>query len=595
MPAEERFLPLRIAARGDDGGFYRLVKRARARGHFGKFAHTDRLHGREGRIERPGSESCRFLDAAGGDHLAKPFGNARVQPGAGRRQNNLWRVGGQESPAGLPLPGEQRPSGRVDDLERAGEALGVARLETMRHFRIARPEGFMQLAGLRVSGHVTPPVPDFRWDLRHRGKASEKGTEIEARSADDYQGAVVLVGFLKHLADVVEPCRNGVVPCRIDMTVETVRRSDEVFRRGAGAQHVEVPIDLHAVRVHHERVMGLRLFQCQRRLAACRGPGYQQGLFSHPNVPVAGRRFAMSLVATLVSAPQTPQLDSDLAGRAAEALGDLAAGSVETRVLAEGLAVDLFFEARSDGMSREADTRLREIVSSAPVDVLVQKHEGRRKRLLIADMDSTLIEQECIDELAAAVGKKDVIAAITERAMRGELEFEGALRERAGMLAGLPETVIAEVLSNQITLTPGAKALVATMKAHGAYCALVSGGFTAFTAEIAATLGMDENRANTLEIESGRLTGRVGEPILGRAAKRQRLQELIAELGLDASGTMAVGDGANDLAMIELAGLGVAFHAKPAVAAAADARVDHGDLTALLYFQGYTASEIRNA
>ncbi|MAA97445.1 MAG: phosphoserine phosphatase SerB [Stappia sp.] len=303
----------------------------------------------------------------------------------------------------------------------------------------------------------------------------------------------------------------------------------------------------------------------------------------------------MSLVATLVSAPQTPQLDSDLAGRAAEALGDLAAGSVETRVLAEGLAVDLFFEARSDGMSREADTRLREIVSSAPVDVLVQKHEGRRKRLLIADMDSTLIEQECIDELAAAVGKKDVIAAITERAMRGELEFEGALRERAGMLAGLPETVIAEVLSNQITLTPGAKALVATMKAHGAYCALVSGGFTAFTAEIAATLGMDENRANTLEIESGRLTGRVGEPILGRAAKRQRLQELIAELGLDASGTMAVGDGANDLAMIELAGLGVAFHAKPAVAAAADARVDHGDLTALLYFQGYTASEIRNA
>jgi len=221
----------------------------------------------------------------------------------------------------------------------------------------------------------------------------------------------------------------------------------------------------------------------------------------------------------------------------------------------------------------------------------VQKREGRRKRLLIADMDSTMIGQECIDELAAAVGKKDVIAAITERAMRGELEFEPALRERAAMLAGLGEEVIGEVLENQITLTPGARELVGTMRAHGAYCALVSGGFTAFTSQIAEWLGFHENRANTLGIADGRLTGKVDEPILGREAKRQRLEELLAEKALAAEAAIAVGDGANDLAMIERAGLGVAYHAKPAVAAAADARVDHGDLTALLYFQGYRAGE----
>ncbi|WP_249693955.1 phosphoserine phosphatase SerB [Stappia sp. WLB 29] len=294
----------------------------------------------------------------------------------------------------------------------------------------------------------------------------------------------------------------------------------------------------------------------------------------------------MSLIATLVANPSRPVLDETLVARA---LHVLPAGSAADW-LAAGIACDLAFGGRPE-QAGEFDARLREVLADAPVDVLVQKHEGRRKRLLIADMDSTMIGQECIDELAAAVGKKDVIAAITERAMRGELEFEPALRERAAMLAGLEASVIGEVLANQITLTPGARELVGTMRAHGAYCALVSGGFTAFTSEIAERLGFHENRANTLGIAEGRLTGKVDEPILGREAKRQRLEELLAEKGLAAEAAIAVGDGANDLAMIERAGLGVAYHAKPAVAAAADARVDHGDLTALLYFQGYRASE----
>lgn len=295
----------------------------------------------------------------------------------------------------------------------------------------------------------------------------------------------------------------------------------------------------------------------------------------------------MSLVATLVANPSRPVLDETLVARALHVL-PVAAAAADW--LAAGIACDLAVDG-DPAHAGEFDAALRQVLADAPVDVLVQKREGRRKRLLIADMDSTMIGQECIDELAAAVGKKDVIAAITERAMRGELEFEPALRERAAMLAGLGEEVIGEVLKSQITLTPGARELVGTMRAHGAYCALVSGGFTAFTSQIAEWLGFHENRANTLGIAEGRLTGQVGEPILGREAKRQRLEELLVEKGIEAEASVAVGDGANDLAMIERAGLGVAYRAKPAVAAAADARVDHGDLTALLYFQGYRAGE----
>ena len=222
------------------------------------------------------------------------------------------------------------------------------------------------------------------------------------------------------------------------------------------------------------------------------------------------------------------------------------------------------------------------------IDVNVLPIEGRRKRLLLADMDSTMIRQECIDELAAEAGVGDRVAAITARAMNGEIGFEGALRERVGLLAGLPEDVIARVIETRITLMPGGPELIATMKAHGAVTALVSGGFTAFTRVIAARIGFDWNRANVLLAEDGRLTGRVADPILGREAKVAALEELCAEHGLSEDEAVAVGDGANDLGMLGRAGMGVALHAKPAVQAQADIRINHGDLTALLYLQGYT-------
>jgi phosphoserine phosphatase len=225
------------------------------------------------------------------------------------------------------------------------------------------------------------------------------------------------------------------------------------------------------------------------------------------------------------------------------------------------------------------------------VDLVVQPAAGRKKQLLIADMDSTMIQQECIDELADEAGVGTHVAGITARAMNGELDFEAALRERVGLLKGLSESVIAEVIRDRITLMPGGRELLATMKANGAYAALVSGGFTAFTGAIAGVLGFDENRANTLQIAAGKLTGEVAEPILGKAAKVQALEEISARLGLTPEQAIAVGDGANDLGMLGLAGAGVALHAKPSVAAECDIRINHGDLTALLYLQGYTREE----
>lgn len=225
------------------------------------------------------------------------------------------------------------------------------------------------------------------------------------------------------------------------------------------------------------------------------------------------------------------------------------------------------------------------------VDLSVQPAQGRRKKMLLADMDSTMIQQECIDELAEEAGVGARVKEITARAMNGELDFDGALRERVGLLKGLPEAIIGQVLEKRITLMPGGKVLLATMKANGAYCALVSGGFTAFTARVAERLGFDENRANTLIIADGVLTGEVGLPILGRQAKVEALEQITARLDLAEADVIAVGDGANDLGMLGRAGAGVALHAKPSVAAECDIRVNHGDLTALLYLQGYAKSD----
>lgn len=258
-----------------------------------------------------------------------------------------------------------------------------------------------------------------------------------------------------------------------------------------------------------------------------------------------------------------------------------------TTMLGDG-AADLFVEAADMAGLRD---RVTAALAASEADVCVQPAEGRRKRLLVADMDSTIIGCECLDELADFAGLKAEIAAITERAMAGELPFEVALTERVGKLAGLDLSALQRTYDERVRLNPGAATLARTMAAHGARCVLVSGGFDFFTSRVAAAAGFSAHRANRLIDDGARLTGQVRQPILGREAKLAALVEEAAALGADLSETLAVGDGANDLAMIQAAGLGVAWRAKPIVAAQADARVDHADLTALLYFQGYGADE----
>jgi phosphoserine phosphatase len=309
----------------------------------------------------------------------------------------------------------------------------------------------------------------------------------------------------------------------------------------------------------------------------------------------------MNLVATLISSPAAPSVTEVLARKAFAYLP-----GYEMRVLHEGVAVDGLFDAGNVEDPNVAPLGLEVLIhdyrnamlaelGGAPIDIVIQPVANRRKKLFLADMDSTMIQQECIDELADYVGLKKEVSAITERAMRGELPFEPALRERVALLKGLPLSVIDEIIESRITLMPGGRELVATMRANGTYCALVSGGFTLFTGPIAGMFGFQEHRSNRLIIEDEKLAGRVEEPIVGREAKYEALVELREKLGLAEEETLAVGDGANDLAMLGEAGLGVAYHAKPAVAEAAAARVDHGDLSALLYMQGYGVGEIVGA
>lgn len=284
---------------------------------------------------------------------------------------------------------------------------------------------------------------------------------------------------------------------------------------------------------------------------------------------------------TVLAAPAR----ADLTEERVEALRDLFVGG-HIIWLDDSIAAEFPAEALPpDAAAIADDTRL------AGFDLVIQPTEGRRKPVLLADMDSTMIEQECIDELADMAGVGPRVAAITARAMNGELNFHEALIERVSLLAGLNELVIQQVLDERITIAPGGRTLIATMRAQGAYCALVSGGFTAFTAPIAAELGFNEHRANALLADEGVLTGHVGLPILGREAKIEALEEITAQHGLTPADAIVVGDGANDLGMIQLAGTGVALHAKPVVAAQAGVRIDHGDLTALLYLQGYGRDE----
>lgn len=286
-------------------------------------------------------------------------------------------------------------------------------------------------------------------------------------------------------------------------------------------------------------------------------------------------------VLCLIANPIDSELDPALAAAVLKQTGG------ELNWLDHSIACEIIEPKSTDALALA-----REVIGSRRVDAALLPSQSRRKQILVADMDATMINEECIDELAAALGIKDQVAEITDRAMRGELDFEAALDTRVALLKGLERKVIEEVRRERITLAPGGRALIQTMKAYGAYTALVSGGFTFFADYFAKRIGFDEAVANVLEFDGDRLAGTVAKPIVDKSTKRERLQALADERNLPLSQTIAVGDGANDLDMIRIAGFGVALHAKPAVAAEAGIRIDHGDLTALLYLQGYTDEDI---
>jgi len=288
----------------------------------------------------------------------------------------------------------------------------------------------------------------------------------------------------------------------------------------------------------------------------------------------------MSII-VLTTNPANPKLDAELVRAIHAEIG----GSVNW--LHQSIAIE-FISPKSPTPLQIA----RDIIGETKVDANLVPIEKRRKKLLIADMDSTMINEECIDELGAALGIKDQIASITERAMRGELDFEAALDERVKLLKGLPLDQVKEVRRERITYAPGGRVLVQTMKAYGAYTALVSGGFTLFADYFGKRIGFDESTANILEFEDDKLTGTVARPIVDKDTKLEKLQSIAAEKDIALSDTMAVGDGANDLMMIKAAGMGVAIHAKPIVAQQAQYQFNHSDLSALLYLQGFEEADL---
>ncbi len=565
LPAPPGELALDVLPRRGLGAGGGLLQRELAVHVGDEFGQSDGLHGGEHGIEV--AEGACLIERAGLQHAIEAGLGAGMQLLAWDvEEDALHRNTGERGEVlPLPLPVQQRAAGGLDDLERAGEPLAVAGEQLRRKDGIAPRQ-----LGVEIAIEAAPPGADLLRDVRDRGEALLEGAEIEARSAGDDGKEALPPGRFDLAPGLGEPEGDGVRLFGADVAIEPVRRAGLILGRGPGREDAERLIDLQRIGIDDDAAKRRGLLQRQGGLAAGGGACNKQRAFL-----VTGGH--MDSVLVLIAAPGSGAISANVI----EMLRDFGGG--QPRWLAEAEALEVpDFEARAGFV---------EALSVLPLDVNLVPVENRRKRLLIADMDSTMIEQECIDELGMMAGIGEPIKAITARAMRGELDFEGALKERVKLLKDLDVRVIDTILRERISYMPGGQTLIATMKAGGAHTALVSGGFTPFTARVAADLGFDENQANELIVADGVLTGEVGHPILGQQAKLDALRRIASRLGIATADALAVGDGANDLAMLREAGMGVALHAKPQVQAEARFRVNHGDLTALLYLQGYAKAE----
>jgi len=545
---------------------------------------SDRFHDRQAGIEAARVKQLRLDERAGCDHAVKSRIDRREKRLARGLDDKARVEAFNQSHPRSPLNFGQRRSASLEHFPGPDVALAIARRET-RHRRIENENFAPKRLGADFLKTRSRSGPHLGRNRRRFGETGFECAKIKTGAADDNCGFLPLMNVCNRGGGGARPFACGISDRAVDIPVKMMPCRRRVGRRRARRQDIQVLIDLHRIGIDDFAVDFPGKNQRRRRLAARRRACNKDRPFFRLI------RHLMSVTAiTLVCNPETEALGDDIVDEAAQRLLDFSDGAdLMRRTLAENVAEDFLIERPVD--RKTAESLLSDAIADAPVDIIVQPAAHRRKRLLIADMDSTIIGQECIDELAEFAGLKREISAITERAMRGELAFEAALIERVSMLKGLAESVLEEAFRTRITLNPGARTLVQTMNRRGATTVLVSGGFTYFVERIAGAAGFRRFQANELRIEAGTLTGEVKMPILGRQAKETALRDIAAELSISPNETLAVGDGANDLDMIGAAGLGVAFRAKPKVAEAADASIRHGDLTALLYAQGYLQSE----
>jgi phosphoserine phosphatase len=574
-PAEPSTLALGILTGGGNDARGRVFTAQFAGLPRGDFTHADRLHRRQ--IGRQGAalQFRNFIDGTRFQHQLEALRDSQGQDFAFYIDDDAFDVeSGKQRRRNLLLPMGQRAAGGNENAEGARQALRIRFAKRFGQFRIARFE--QRPSPVSIKGrHQGFGLSDSSvGNVRNIGNAVFQRIEIKARSPDKKEVALPDSGIIDHGGRRRQPLPDRTADFGRNKAVKTVLGTGEVVGRGSGGQDVEDIVDLHGIGIDDDAARAFGPVERKGRLAAGGRTRYQNRLSSqNPIVPMS--------VLCLIANPADPELTPQMANAVLAETG----GALNW--LAHPHACEI-----TEPKSTDPVGAARAVLSGKPVDVVLVPRKGRRKRLLIADMDSTMINEECIDELADALGLKDTISEITARAMNGEIDFEQALDTRVGLLKGLELKRIEQIRRERITYAPGGRALVQTMKAYGAHTVLISGGFTFFAEHIGKRIGFDEVVANTLLFENGRLIGKVEKPIVDKNRKLTRLGELVTERGLAPDETLAVGDGANDLPMIEAAGFGVALHAKPSVAEKAPIRIDHGDLTALLYLQGYAEEDI---